>query len=190
MDNVTSTSADVPLSANQGKVLKDLIDNINTLLTSDNVDLDSLQEVVDYIEANRSSLNTLSISNIVKLQTALDGKQATETGKGLSTNDFTTALLNKLNGIAAGAEVNVNADWSATTGDAEILNKPTDITQLGSHNVTELNDVNSAGSGYIITNAERTKLTGIDVNATTRVVTDGTDSVTIPPANAEEKRTG
>ena len=64
VDNVTSTSADVPLSANQGKVLKDLIDNINTLLTSDNVDLDSLQEVVDYIEANRSSLNTLSISNI------------------------------------------------------------------------------------------------------------------------------
>ena len=52
--------------------------------------------------------------------------------------------------------------------------------------MTELNDVNSAGSGYIITNAERTKLTGIDVNATTRVVTDGTDSVTIPPANAEE----
>jgi hypothetical protein len=30
----------------------------------------------------------------------------------------------KLDGIAAGAEVNVNADWNATTGDAEILNKP------------------------------------------------------------------
>ena len=186
VDNVTSTSTDVPLSANQGKILKDLIDNINTLLTSDNVDLDSLQEVVDYIEANRSSLNTLSISNIAGLQTALDGKQATETGKGLSTNDFTTALLNKLNSIAAGAEVNVNADWSSTSGDSQILNKPTDITDLSSHNVTELSDVNSAGSGYIITNAERTKLTGLDVNATTRVVTDGTDSVTIPPANAEQ----
>ena len=31
----------------------------------------------------------------------------------------------KLNGIAAGAEVNVNADWNAATGDAQILNKPT-----------------------------------------------------------------
>lgn len=30
----------------------------------------------------------------------------------------------KLNGIASGAEVNVNADWNATSGDAEILNKP------------------------------------------------------------------
>jgi len=186
VDNVTSTATDVPLSANQGKVLKDLIDTINTLLTSDNVDLDTLQEVVDFIEANRDSLDNLSISNIAGLQAELDSKQDAETGKGLSTNDFTTALLNKLNGIAAGAEVNVNSDWNATTGDAQILNKPTDITQLGSHNVTELNDVNSAGSGYIITDAERTKLTGIDVNATTRVVTDGTDSVTIPPANAEE----
>lgn len=31
----------------------------------------------------------------------------------------------KLNGIAAGAEVNVNADWNAGSGDAQILNKPT-----------------------------------------------------------------
>ena len=30
----------------------------------------------------------------------------------------------KLDGIAAGAEVNVNADWNASSGDAQILNKP------------------------------------------------------------------
>jgi hypothetical protein len=41
------------------------------------------------------------------------------------TNAFTDAEQTKLGGIAAGAEVNVNADWNATTGDAEILNKPT-----------------------------------------------------------------
>lgn len=34
------------------------------------------------------------------------------------------ASVVKLNGIAAGAEVNVNADWAATTGDAAILNVP------------------------------------------------------------------
>lgn len=49
-----------------------------------------------------------------------------ETGKGLSTNDFTTELKNKLDGIAAGAQVNVKPDWNAATGNAaEILNKPT-----------------------------------------------------------------
>ena len=31
----------------------------------------------------------------------------------------------KLDGIASGAEVNVNADWDAVSGDAQILNKPT-----------------------------------------------------------------
>lgn len=50
---------------------------------------------------------------------------AKETGKGLSTNDFTTELKNKLDGIAAGAQVNVKPDWNAVAGNAaEILNKP------------------------------------------------------------------
>lgn len=40
-------------------------------------------------------------------------------------NNFTSAEKSKLEGIAAGAEVNVNADWNAATGDAAILNKPT-----------------------------------------------------------------
>ena len=43
-------------------------------------------------------------------------------------NNYTTAEKEKLNGIAAGAEVNVNADWNATSGDARILNKPTNIS--------------------------------------------------------------
>lgn len=43
----------------------------------------------------------------------------------LDTNAFTDAEKTKLTGIASGAEVNVNADWNATTGDAQILNKPT-----------------------------------------------------------------
>jgi len=46
-------------------------------------------------------------------------------GKALSTNDFTDTLKTKLDGIQDGAEVNVNADWDATSGDAQILNKPT-----------------------------------------------------------------
>lgn len=45
-------------------------------------------------------------------------------GKGLSTEDYSTVDKNKLAGIADGAEVNVNADWAAGSGDAQILNKP------------------------------------------------------------------
>ena len=180
VNNVTSTGTDVPLSAAQGKVLKDLIDAINTLLTSDNTNLDSLQEVVDFIEANKSTLDTLSISNIAGLQAALDAKQATETGKGLSANDFTTALLNKLNGIAASAQVNVKANFNETNSasDAFIQNKPTDLTTLSAHNVTELSDITSAGSGSIISSAERTKLTGIETSA------DVTDTTNVTAAGA------
>lgn len=51
-------------------------------------------------------------------------------GKDLSTNDFTDDLKNKLDGISAGAEVNVQSDWNATSGDAAILNKPTKVSQF------------------------------------------------------------
>lgn len=46
----------------------------------------------------------------------------------------------KLDGIEEGAQVNVNADWAATTGDAKILNKPTDVTDLSAHVSSELSD--------------------------------------------------
>ena len=157
VNNLTSTSINTPLSAKQGKVLKDLIDTINTLLTSDNDALDSLQEIVDYVEANRETLNTLGISNISGLQNALNGKQNTEAGKGLSANDFTDLLLQKLNGIAAGAQVNVQTDWNGS-GDAAILNKPTNFLFTTS-SATALSDINNVGSGYIITDAERNKIT-------------------------------
>lgn len=64
-------------------------------------------------------------------QSALDLKVDKVTGKGLSENDFTDALKTKLDGIQAGAEVNVNADWNATSGDAQILNKPTIPSVMG-----------------------------------------------------------
>ena len=60
-----------------------------------------------------------------EVNTLLDNKVDKVSGKGLSENDYITADKNKLDGIQSGAEVNVNADWNATSGDAEILNKPT-----------------------------------------------------------------
>lgn len=50
---------------------------------------------------------------------ALTDLDTTVTGAQLN------ALKTKVDGIAAGAEVNVNADWNAASGDAQILNKPT-----------------------------------------------------------------
>lgn len=196
IDNVTSTDANKALSANQGKILKDLVDGLTALLDVDTADkpaLDTLREVVNFCQVNAATLSSLGISSIAGLQAALDAKVDVVTGKALSENDFTNALLTKLNGIATGAQVNVKPDFSATAGAAnEILNIPSDITDLSAHNVTELSDVNTAfftgstataltdaGSGSIITSAERTKLGAIDVNLATSSITDGTDSITV-----------
>ena len=60
-----------------------------------------------------------------ELAADLSGKVDKVEGKQLSTEDFTTALKTKLDGIAAGAEVNVQPDWTAESGDGAILHKPT-----------------------------------------------------------------
>ena len=54
INNLTSSDTNKPLSANQGKVLKQHIDNINTVLTSDDSTLDELQEIVNYIKQNKN----------------------------------------------------------------------------------------------------------------------------------------
>lgn len=66
---------------------------------------------------------------------------------------YTTSEQTKLSGIATGAEVNVNADWLAVSGDAQILNKPTIPTPLA--NITDnatgvaITGNSSATGGYI-----------------------------------------
>ena len=69
---------------------------------------------------------TSGISNgVVNSNTGTDATipLADSTNAGL----FSATEKTKLSGIASGAEVNVNADWNAVSGDAEILNKPTGL---------------------------------------------------------------
>ena len=101
-----------------------------------------------------------------------DAEIKTQYENNANTNVFTDSEKTKLTGIEDGAEVNVQPDWNQTvnTEDDFIKNKPTDITDLSIHSVTELNDVTNAGSGLIITLAERTQIgtntTDIGTNAT------------------------
>lgn len=52
-------------------------------------------------------LVAINQGQVTGLAEALNGKVNVEEGKGLSTNDFTTKLMNKLNGIQAGAQANI-----------------------------------------------------------------------------------
>jgi hypothetical protein len=62
---------------------------------------------------------------------------------GTTYKRFSATEKTKLAGIAAGAEVNVNADWNAGSGDAQILNKPT----LGSAAAAATTDFATAAKG-------------------------------------------
>lgn len=63
---------------------------------------------------------------------------AKESGKGLSTNDYTTTEKNKLSGIASGAEVNQNAFGNVAVGNTTIVaDSETDtLTLVAGSNVT------------------------------------------------------
>ena len=69
-------------------------------------------DIVDNLTTNDAT-KVLSAKQGMVLQ---DNKVIKLTGKGLSTNDYTTTEKNKLAGIASGAEVNVQSDWNATSG--------------------------------------------------------------------------
>ena len=82
----------------------------------------------DIIVGGNSQFASDDIATAIEtLDGAFDNKVDKVTGKGLSTNDYTTAEKTKLEGIASGAEVNVQSDWNVTdsTSDAFIKNKPT-----------------------------------------------------------------
>ncbi|MDK2050588.1 pyocin knob domain-containing protein [Aliarcobacter butzleri] len=114
-DLLTSTDSTKPLSANQGRILKEFIDAINEILSSDDTTLDELQEIVNFIKQNKSTLDSLTIDNIAGLPSALSNKVDKVLGKGLSSNDFTTNEKNKLANIENGAQANVTPTWNSVT---------------------------------------------------------------------------
>ena len=79
------------------------------------------------------------------LETAINSKVDKVDGKGLSTNDFTDSLKSKLDGIASGAEVNVQSDWNqtSTTADDYIKNKPQNLVQDANYVHTDNNFTNA-----------------------------------------------
>ncbi len=98
------------------------------------------------------------------------------TGKQLSTEDFTSALKSKLEGIASGAEVNVQANWNETdnTSDAYIQNKPTipSATSDLTNDSNFVSDANYTHTDNNYTTTEKNKLSGIEAGAQANVQAD------------------
>jgi hypothetical protein len=139
--------------------------------------------VLDKSDVGLSNVDNTSDTNkplSTATVTALSGKVNTVAGKDLSDENYTAAEKSKLSGIAAGAEVNVNADWAASSGDAQILNKPTTVA---GYNITDAATITGATfSGAISatnlsgTNTGDQNLSGLAVKANN--LSDLTNSTT------------
>lgn len=147
-----STTNTVNQAINNAVSSKVDISSISTVATSgDYKDLNNKPIIPSKTSELTNDSGYLVNADITNLATKdeVSTKVDKVSGKGLSTNDYTTNEKNKLAGIAAGAEVNVNADWNATSGDAMILNKPT----IPSKTSQLTND-----SGYITSSAVDKKI--------------------------------
>lgn len=110
----------------------------NDYVTADKTKVTNINEVIEAVAKNITATDisiTLDKRNLVT-----NAVENIELNLPASTTALAGLMLPadkiKLNGIAAGAEVNVNADWNATEGDALILNKPTlaTVATSGSYN--------------------------------------------------------
>lgn len=110
----------------------------NDYVTADKTKVTNINEV---IEAATKNITATDISiTLDKRNLVTNAVENIELNLPASTTALAGLMLPadkiKLNGIAAGAEVNVNADWNAESGDAQILNKPTlaTVATSGSYN--------------------------------------------------------
>ena len=148
------------------------------VVTSNTRDIScSLEVVVDGVFINDGrDLNIIEEPTIGTIR--VSGGGGGGGGEGLS-----PALLTKLNGIAAGAEVNVQADWNeaSTTSDAYILNKPARVGAFTAADETKLDGIETGATAdqtgaeikaayegeadtNAFTNAEKTKLAGLGMS--------------------------
>ena len=107
-------------------------------------------------------VTAIAQDKVTGLVDALAGKVNTEAGKGLSTNDFTTPLLEKLNGIEAGAEVNVIEIVSLNSVPLEVSGKAVNIpiATVGSLGVVQSS---AAENGVTVTSNGSMEVNNINV---------------------------
>jgi hypothetical protein len=107
----------------------------------------------------------ITVTGAITVSSTVDGRDVATDGT-------------KLDGIASGAEVNVQSDYNATSGDAQILNKPSLATVATSGSYADLsnkptiptnNNQLSNGNGYItsFTNTTYSAGTGLSLSGTT-----------------------
>ncbi|GFZ32565.1 hypothetical protein CSC2_30910 [Clostridium zeae] len=118
---------------------------VNNLINGAPGALDTIKELADAMGDDPSFATTITNTLATKVDKV--------TGKQLSTEDFTTALLTKLNGITAGAQPNQNAVQSiqVVTSTGTAVGTSTATTTTDTLQLKEGTNIDITTSGKIIT---------------------------------------
>ncbi len=167
------TSAKAYSDTNLGTAKSYTDTKIGNLINGAPETMDTLKEVADAIAEHKEVTDALNA--------AIGNKVDKVSGKGLSTNDYTTAEKNKLSGIATGAEVNQNAFSKVVVGSTtvEADTKTDTLTLVAGSNVTITPDatndkitISSANTTYVGAGADLGLVkTGGDVTIESGVIT-------------------
>lgn len=129
------------------------IDNINSLLATDDITLDQLQEVVNFIKANKTDLENLAIDNISGLTAALESKQDN------LISGTTIKTLNGLSLLGAG-NLTISGNWGGITGaitDQTDLKNALDAKQdklISTTNIKSIGGVTLLGGGDLVLSSD------------------------------------
>lgn len=132
------------------------LDNKQPKITADGILKGDGNGNISAVDETEAELVDLTISHVAGLQASLDNKVAKISGKGLSTNDYTTEEKTKLSSIAAGAQKNTitgvkgSAETAYRTGNVNIT-----ATNIGLGNVDNTSDTSKP-----ISTATQTALDG------------------------------
>lgn len=136
--------------------------------------------VIDYDDLDGTpTLGSAAAADVSDFATAAQGEKADsalQADDGLAALDSSAA--SKLDGIAEGAEVNVQSDWNASSGDAFIANKPT-LGTAAAQNTTAFDPAGAAAAAQAA--AEATALAAVDAASISPVVAYTGQSQTTRP---------
>lgn len=166
-NSATNATANISVPTKTSDLTNDGADNTSTYVEAD--ELATVATTGSYADLTNKPTIPTKTSDLTN-----DSNFVSDANYVHTDNNFTTTLKNKLDGIAAGAEVNVQSDWSQTdtTADDFIKNKPTIPTKTS--------DLTNDGEDGTSTYVEAADLATV---ATTGAYSDLTGTPTIPTVN-------
>ena len=172
------------------------LDNKQPKITADGILKGDGNGNISAVDETEAELVDLTISHVAGLQASLDNKVTKISGKGLSTNDYTTEEKTKLSGIAAGAQKNTitgvkgSAETAYRTGNVNIT-----ATNIGLGNVDNTSDTSKPistatqtaldGKQATITGAATT-ITGSNLTANRALVSNSSGKVAASAVTSTE----